>query len=393
MFGSGLGASGVKAATATAGVVSTVNSTTTLLAAGASFTGEWELAGQYSSVTLAAKTDQNGTFTVQFSPDGVNQDSTLTRYYRTDQIEAPHRFTVTRQYFRVVFTNTSASDQTYLRLQSILGLKESLNAPLDSTLAQDFDSLPTRPTDYKQEVALGLRQGHSLWNKFGRNLDVDTGGAEVLASWGGTYVPPTTARTLSVVSSSTDDADGGTGSNNVVIYGIDADRKSQVVVVTLNGTTPVVTTETWLGINRMSIGLSGSGQRNAGDITATTTTDLAIQAQIPVGAGTSQQCIFHTQVDHQALAEWITINVIREGGGSEPVVTLIAWVFSHVSNSYYEVARQSLDVNLENNLELKPPLPFPIGESSTFMIEVETDRNNTQVSGRFSLIEVRDIDA
>jgi hypothetical protein len=375
-----------------ANVISTVNSTATLLTAASVFTGTAEDASLYDSVVIAVKTDQNGTFTAQFSNDGTNWDSTLTRYYRTNQIEAPHRFTITRKYVRVTFTNTSASDQTYLRLQTVFGSKSSLNAPADSTLAQDFDAIVVRPTDFNTEVALGRRQGSTLWNKFGYNADVDTG-TEVVASWGGTFTPMTTARTLSIVSTDATDDDGNTGANSLVVYGIDASRQAQTVVVTMNGTTPVVTTETWLGVNRIAIYISGTGKVNAGTITATATTDLTIQGQIPAGEGTTQQCIFFTQVNHQALIEWITVTTLKQSGGTAPVVTVKAWVYSAISNSKYEVARISIDTSISNFVEMSPPLPFPVGESSGFWLEATTDRDNTIVNARFSLVEARDVDA
>jgi hypothetical protein len=372
--------------------VSTVNSTATLLNAAAVFTGTAEDVSKFDSIIVAVKTDQNGTLEVQFSNDGTNWDSTLTRYYRTAQIEAPHRFTITRKYIRVVFTNTSASNQTYLRLQTAFGSKTPLNAPSDSVLSQDFDAVVVRPTDYRTEVALGRRQGSTVWNKFGYNADADVG-TEVVAVFGGTFTPMTTARTLSVVSTSANDAAAGTGTRTVTIYGIDANRVSQTVSVTLNGTTPVVTTETWLGVNRVAITESGSGLVNAGNITATATTDATTQAQILAGEGITQQCIFHVQADHTALAEWLTINVVRFGSGTEPKITVKGWVFSAVSNTKFEVMRQSIDVGIENHMELSPALPFAIGEKSVFWLEVTTDRADTVVSGRFSLIEHRDIDA
>lgn len=375
--------------------VSTLNSTDTPLNASATFTGTAEDVSLYNSVVVAVATDQDGSYTVQFSNDGTNWDSTLTRYFRVGQIDPPHRFTITRRFCRVTFTNDSASNQTYLRLQTVFGNKSELNAPTDSILAKDFDATATRPTDYKSEVALGRRQGATLWNKFGYNDDVDTGGAEVVASWGGTFTPMTTARTLSVVSTSTnDDGDpAGTGATGVVIYGIDANRMAQTVVVTLNGTTPVVTTETWLGVNRMAVYAAGSLDVNDGTITATATTDLTTQAQIPAGQGTSQQCIFFTQADHQALAEWLTINVVRFGSGTEPVVTFKGWVYSAVSSAKYEVVRINLDTSLANDRDLSPPLPFVIGEKSCFWLEATTNRDDTEVSARFSLIEYSDADA
>lgn len=374
------------------GTVSTLNSSTAALDAGNTFTGTWEDVTTVGSVLIAVKADQDGTITVEFSPDGVNQDSTLTRYYRTAQIEAPHRFTVTRQYCRVTFTNTSASNQTYMRLQTIFGTRADLNAPLDSTLAQDFDATATRPSDYRTEVALGQRQGHTLWNKFGYNSAVGTS-VEVVASWGGTFVPMTTARTLSIVSDDAADVTStGTGARNIVVYGIDANRKAQTVVVQMNGLTPVVTTETWLGVNRIAVGLAGSGLVNAGTITATATTDLTTQGQVPAGEGTSQQCIFFIQAGHQAITEWLTISAVRFGSGTEPTITLKGWVYSAVSNAKYEVVRITLDTGVETHEELEPPLPFPIGESSVFWLEVISTRANTDVACRFSLIEHRDPD-
>lgn len=392
-YGNGASASDIGSAVlSSSSKVSTDNSTSTLLTAGSTFTGTWEDASSYPSVVVAAATDQNGSYSVQFSPDGVNIDSTLTRYFRVGQIDPPHRFTITRRYVRVTFTNDSASDQTYLRVQAILGEATGLNAPKDSVLAQDFDAIVTRPTDYAHEVALSRRQGAELWNKFGYNLDVGTS-EEVLASWGGVFSPMTTARTLSIVSDSANDVTStGTGARNVVIYGVDANRRAQTVQVQMNGLTPVVTTETWLGVNRIVIGLAGSLQKNDGTITATATTDLTTQGQIPAGVGSTQQCIFHIQDGHQGLFEWSRANVIRFGGGTEPVVTIKGWVYSSVSNARYEVLRETIDASLVTVADLLPPLPFPVTEASVFWLTAESTRASTQVTGRFTLVEQRNAD-
>ena len=59
------------------GLISTINSSTTLLTAGSTFTGVGELNG-LSDVMINIKTDQNGTFYIEFSVDGTNWDSSLT---------------------------------------------------------------------------------------------------------------------------------------------------------------------------------------------------------------------------------------------------------------------------------------------------------------------------
>ena len=127
------------------GSTSSLNSTFDALSAAGVFTGTWEDVSGYDAITIAVSTDQDGSYSVQFSPDGVNQDSTLTRYYRTARINAPHRFTVTRQYMRVVYTN-DADAQSYFRLQVLLGIKGPLNMPLDGTVAQDYDATVVRAT-------------------------------------------------------------------------------------------------------------------------------------------------------------------------------------------------------------------------------------------------------
>jgi hypothetical protein len=375
------------------GSVDTGNSSTTPLNTLAVFTGTWIDVSVYPSMTIAVATDQNGTYTVQFSPDGVNADSTLTRYYRTNQINVPHRFTITRKYMRVTFTNTSASNQTYLRLQTMLGSQPDLNIPLDTAIAQDYDSVSVRPSDYHYETALGRRQGSTTWNMFGYNSDIDTG-TETIWSAGGTFSKMTAAATLSVVSTDAADDSGGTGANSVVIYGVDANWDTQIEVLTLDGTTPVITSGTWLGVNRMAIYLAGTGEANAGVISATATAGgSTLQAQIPIGEGSTQNSFFFVANNHQFLADFLTVGAEKTGAGASPKVRFKGWVFSDVSNAKYLVYNELLDTAVENQHEINPSQPFVIGEKSILYFEATTDINDTFASCRFSGILVRDVDA
>jgi len=374
------------------GIVSPENSSYDALGATgdtSNFVGDWVEADQYPSIVVAVATDQPGIYYIEFSPDGVYADSTLTRYYRVGQINIPHRFTITRKFVRVRFIN-SGDAQTYFRLQTILGAQTDLNAPIDSVLAKDFDALCTRPTDYRLEIALGRRQGATLWNKFGYNEDIDTG-TEVLASWGGTFTPLLTATTLSIVSTDATDDIAGTGAQKLVIIGVDENRNAQTEIIDMDGLTPVVTTSQWLGINRMTIFLAGTDIMNNGTITATAVTDASIQAQIPAENGVTQQCIFFTADKHQALADWLFINTLRQAAAN-PKITAVGWVYSAVSNARYEVFNVGVDTAVDNTLTLSPSQAFVIGESSVFWIEITTDKANTIANGRFSLVEIEDVD-
>jgi hypothetical protein len=370
-------------------IKSTVNSSSTLLTASSTFTGTGELNG-LDDVMVSLKTDQNGTLYMDFSTDGTNWDSSLSFQYDTARINAPHILVKGARYYRTRFTNDSAVDQTYFRLETSYGSYNKLTAPINGTLSENFDALAVRPTDYKSEVAMGKRQGRALVNKFGYNLDVDTASAEVVAAFGGSFTVVTSTTTMDVVSSSAQDAVGGTGASYILISGIDGDYLAQEEYLTLTGTTPVTTSNSWLGINRVVVITSGSNDSNAGNITVTDTGAAAgTQAYIPIGASVTQQCIFHTQVNHNLLLDWMILGALKLSGGSSPRVIFKGVSYSRVTDTFYEIFRFSLDTSVENHLEVSPSQPFVMGGREVFYITAETNTNNTEVNARFSGVEER----
>jgi len=371
--------------TSFSGKISKLNSSVVPLPSSSDFTGGWEDVTGFESIVVAVSTDQDGSYTIQFSPDGVNQDSTLTRYYRTGQIEAPHRFTITRKFARIVFTNTSDTAQSFFRLQTTLGTRPDLNAPTDSTLSQDFDATVVRPTDYHTEVALGLRQGATTENIFGYNNDIDTNtGPEIIAAFGGTFSFLTTGEILNIESDSTDDTLAGTGAQRIIIWGVDQDWNPAIAVVEMNGTTVVTTTSEWIGINRVAIFKAGSSLGNQGNISISGSSSAINLALMPAGEGTSQQMIYYVPVGHKLLLEWIYFNVIKTTGGGQPDVTIFGRVYSDVATAEFEIFRSSIDVSKNNDINIDPPIPLIIGEKSIVWFQAETTVNNAAVRGRFS---------
>lgn len=368
--------------------VSSANSSTATLTGGGTFTGEWTDVSGYNSTMVAVRTDVDGSYAIQYSPDATNVDSVLTRYYRTSEINPPHRFTNTRRYMRVVYTN-GASAQTFFRLQVMLGDFTALNAPLDGTLSDDFDATAVRPTRYDDEAVLGLRQGHSPNLKFGYNDDVDIG-TEVMAAFGGTFIPLETAGVLTVASSDAADTTGGTGASTILVTGIDANRESQVEVITMNGTTNVVTSSTWLGINRTVVLLAGTAKQNVGDITLTV--GGATQALVPAGASTTQQLIFHVRAGHNALIRRLYINALRFASGTSPRITATLRVWNPgVTNAIYNLRRIKLDASSTADVRRDFDPPLLLSPTDVVWIEVTTDQNNTVVDGEMDLVEVRQV--
>lgn len=243
-------------------------------------------------------------------------------------------------------------------------------------------------SDLRTQIALGRINGATVWNKFGYNDDVDVG-TETVAAFGGLWTPLTTATTLTAVSSAANDVNSGSGAHGLVIYGVNANLERQIDVLFLNGTNNVVTTTTWLGVDRVALFRAGSGLQNEGNITITATTGGTTQAYIAAGEGTTQQIIVHTAASKTGLIDYLFLNAEKISGGGNPIVTFKLWVFSAVSNAKYEVFREIIDTGAGNgSSEHNFPVPLVIGEKSAVYMEVTTDTANTVTSARLSMIEV-----
>ena len=311
--------------------ISDVNSTTTPLNNGQTFTGEWIKVFHYSSVLTAVLTDADGTLKMQFSPDGVNADSTLS-YQVVAGSNDVHRLTITRGYYRTVFENDGGSNQSYMRLQTLLGHQTSLASPLNGTIAQDADALVTRAIPVEAEIAAGRVDGMEIVEKFGYNLDVDTATVpEDVWGPGGVYTgfPTGDPDTIDVSSSSTDDDLGGSGLEIIRLYGLDANWNQITEDVTLNGTTKVTTTNTWRRLYRI-IGLqSNNGANdsfNAGIITTEYTNDAAvIFTKIPVGLNQTVLGGYTVPANRILILQSVQVEMARSASATATGALWVRW--------------------------------------------------------------------
>lgn len=375
--------------------LSTGNSSDDILLNGSEFTGLGEL-NAYESVFVSIATDQNGTFYIEFSADGSNWDTSLSYKYDTSRINPPHVFEKGYRYFRVRFVNDSGSDQTFFRLVTSYGSYGKLTSPINGTVSENFDATVVRPTEYHSEVAMGKRQGRNTVNKFGYNLDVDTGaGGEIIAAWGGSFDPLTdimqTAQTFTVSYNNSTDGSGQDGARMLQIIYIDENFTSQTAIHVLGSTGTDVTSFTGLGINRAVCISFGTDAFNTNDITITATTDATIQAVIPAENNVTQQCIYHTQINHNFLWSQYLFNSTKTvgGGGGVPEVIIKGYSFSRVTLGRYEIFRLDFDTQRGNHVDQTWQEPFVLGGREVIYFTAESDTNNTQVNFRFSGIEER----
>lgn len=218
----------------------TLNTSTTPLGSGATFTGEWET-NEYASVMVSCQADNTGTLYFDFSNDaGVNFSTfPVSGFALASGIHEFHTALKGPRSFRVRLVNDTGA-QSYLRLYTYYDeFPKAPNAPLNQSLNDDSDATIVKSIGADQLTAEGRWSDRFFVHKFGRNSDQDSGDlpADIWDGGGGggayTGFPVSDSETVELLSSSASD------SNTVFIEGLDADWEVQSETVTLNGTTPV----------------------------------------------------------------------------------------------------------------------------------------------------------
>lgn len=289
----------------------TGNSSSAILASGATFTGQGVNVSHYASLVVAVLTDQAGTLYVEFSTDNSNWDSSLA-YSVAASTNEVHRVSITRKYARIRFTNTSGSNQTYFRLQTLIGHQPPLTSPSNSILQSDVDTLVVRPLDFNMQLALGLYQNGTLTIKDGINFDIRSGSVpEDIINQGGVYAGfPSTIEAAQIVVAG---ADTGTVYYSYLESETSTDYTSASKAITGAGTYSLGH-NIWRCNFAYFVGSSATAF-NAGDITirhSVTTTNIF--AVIPAGYSQSYCAAYTVPYNSAIFLDRITATV--RGGTS-----------------------------------------------------------------------------
>ena len=135
--------------------------------------------------------------------------------------------------------------------------------------------------------------------KFGTNLDIDTGTTpEDIWDGGGVYPFPTAAAATTVVSANAADTAAGTGAQQVTVEGLDSDYLFTTETIATNGGTVALSNQ-YNRIFRAYIGNVGSGGVNAGNITVQH--GGTVLAQITAGKGQTLMAIYTIPADYPPL--------------------------------------------------------------------------------------------
>jgi len=161
------------------------------------------------------------------------------------------------------------------------------------------------PRKFDIEVSRGEVAGYRHIIIIGVNPAVGKDSFEDLWDVGGNFLYPTGAETWEVFSDNVNDSSAGTGARMVVIQGLDTNYVEQSEVVTMNGTTPVITTRTdWFRITSVIVISSGSTQENEGEITIRVSGGGTIRSLIRTGQGQTFNGFFTVPAGKTLLAQF-----------------------------------------------------------------------------------------
>lgn len=141
---------------------------------------------------------------------------------------------------------------------------------------------------------------HHIW---GSNFDVDA----ALEDFGAVVSVPllTSASAMEIISSSVADASAGTGAQTVRLIGLNANWNVQREILTLNGTTAVISALTWLRITDAIVETVGSGGGPAGILSIRESVAGATHRQIRIGTLRADQCHYTVPAGKEALiVDW-----------------------------------------------------------------------------------------
>lgn len=249
--------------------------------------------------------------------------------------------------------------------------------------------VPARSIQPPFEVLVGMNElgDYAPQHKFGKNTDIDTAASEDIWDGGAVWVAPTEARLHLIASSVVSDTSAGTGARTVQIYGLDSAGALQNETVTMNGTTNVTTTNSYIMVHRMVVRTAGSNNANVGDISATAQTDSTVTAKILTGnnqtlmaiyqipSDYSQGCIvsFYTDMNRKTTTGAADIALLAKPNGEVWQVKNVAGVVGAGTSHYQH----------------RYVVPNCFAALTTLKMQATVSANDTDISAGFDIILVK----
>ena len=221
------------------------------------------------------------------------------------------------------------------------------------------------------QVARGQIDAHSTVNIYGVQASVTTTYVPVWEN-ASAYTYPASATTMHLASSVNTGADK-TGTT-VLIQGLDSTYTSISETLTLNGTTAVVTTNSYLRINSISVASVTSSTMPTGVITLKDLTDTTTYAQIAAGLGRSQMSIYTVPAGYTLYLSRIDAYTSANGSSAD----FISYRnYSITSSGVVNTTQQAPFTNIYHAQRV---MPRPFTEKTDIQLQARTSANTYVVS-------------
>jgi hypothetical protein len=221
------------------------------------------------------------------------------------------------------------------------------------------------------QVARGQVTGHSTVNIYGYGAAITT---STIPAWENAtaYTFPAAATTMNLVS--TVNTGGDKTGTTILVQGLDADYVAISESLTLNGTTAVVTTKSYLRINNISVTSVTGGVSPTGVITLKDLTNTTTYAQIAAGFGRSQMSIYTVPAGNTFYLSRID-GYTSANGSSADFIT-----YSNTTYSSTGVVQYTQQAPFTNTYHSQRVMPRGFAEKTDVVLRFKSSANTYVVA-------------
>lgn len=204
------------------------------------------------------------------------------------------------------------------------------------------------------------------------------------------WIAPTAARVHDIVSSSANDTSAGSGARTVQVWGLTSwndDELESTEMITMNGTTPVSTVNSYVVIHRMRVRTNGATGWNEGAISATAQTDSTVTAQMPAGQGQTQLAVRGVPEGWRAFVTYWDAALGKSSGAARDArFSLEDWEMSDPSNPSINIRDEiAVQTNGANAFPKNYPPLGPLRFTGPCIIHTTAIASAADVDGSSSL--------
>lgn len=250
---------------------------------------------------------------------------------------------------------------------------------------ESFDGY-RRNDDYLRDISRGGVEGARPFSGYGERV---TSGAESGVLWpDGVYaLPPTSGVQLSISSTSADDTAGGVGVRQLVLIYLDATLTERTAIITLNGTTPVLTPASDIRFVQCMFMLSaGSSGYAVGIISAS----VGAQVYSQIAAGT-RRCASSVRMVPRGKRMVVTTIYAGSSSGSAAAKAIISMATPNfegvdftASSVFIPLAAATFQ---DNSGGISIPCPLAFTEGQVFGLTFSVDKSATIIGSWFGFLE------